>query len=239
MAKKVLLKVINLFLLVAICTAGIAQPFPEKSIDNRALEKDTSWKSDHAFDYMNHIDSLLRKNNHLADSLKRIETKYEVKRSSGNSFLTNFINNSVVKIIFWLMLAAFIAFVFFRLFRFNIFKRAEQDDAPSEILQGGTLNIPEFYSEQIIHAEKNANFPLAIRYQFLRSLVLLNEKDIIHFLPEKTNVEYYIEMENEELKSSFSALSRVYEYVWYGNGKISVSQYDSVKEQFANFNKNI
>lgn len=234
-----LLKVINLFLLMAICTASVAQPFPENSMDNRALEKDTSWKNDRAFDYMYHIDSLLRKDNHLADSLKRVETKYEVKRSSGNSLLTNFINNAVVKIIFWLMLATFIAFVFFRLFRFNIFKRAEQDDAPSEILQGGTLNIPEFYSEQIVDAEKDANFPLAIRYQFVRSLALLNENDIIHFLPEKTNVEYYLEMENNELKSSFRSLSRVYEYVWYGNEKISASQYDSVKQQFANFNKNI
>lgn len=238
MAKKVLLKVISLIILVFACMALHAQPMPDGSDQAMATVADTSWKKDRGFKYMQNIDSLLRMYNKLADSMRRHET-HRVSITEREPFFTGFLNLPVIKFLFWLMIAIFILFVIFRLFRFNVFKRSEEDNAPSEIMNTGILNMPEFYTDQIMEAERTQNFPLAVRFQFVRSLAFLSENDRIHFQPEKTNAEYASELSDGTLQSAFRSLSRLYEYTWYGKNAVSADRYERIKSAFSSFNKMI
>jgi hypothetical protein len=120
------------------------------------------------------------------------------------------------------------------LFAFNKNKSAEiaEDDFIS-------LNELSQYDSLISEAEKKNDFNLATRYLFLKAIKALSDKDLIRFLPDKTNHEYVKEMERHSLAGEFSSLTRSYEYVWYGKFLIDKNQYEVLKEQFIQFIKKV
>ena len=60
------------------------------------------------------------------------------------------------------------------------------------------------------------NYRLAIRWCFLKSLQWLNKQNKITWQPAKTNVDYQHELNEKTIKENFTDLSKVFEYVWYG-----------------------
>lgn len=77
---------------------------------------------------------------------------------------------------------------------------------------------------------------LATRFTFLITLQYLQVRKKIDWHREKTNQEYLNEL-NPELKQSFSALVRAYEYVWYGEMEINIHGYHRVKGYFNHLKK--
>jgi large-conductance mechanosensitive channel len=83
------------------------------------------------------------------------------------------------------------------------------------------------------------NFRLAIRYYYLLSLRYLTEKQVITWQQEKTNADYIAEIESESIKSSFKNITRIYDYVWYGEFNIDQLRFESLKIPFESLNNNI
>lgn len=73
---------------------------------------------------------------------------------------------------------------------------------------------------------------LAIRYYYLWLLKKLSEKEIIEWDAEKTNTDYLYEIKDENLKSSFSYLSYLYNYIWYGEFDIDEAEFEKAKAVF-------
>ena len=73
---------------------------------------------------------------------------------------------------------------------------------------------------------------LAIRYYYLWLLKKLSEKEIIEWDVEKTNSDYLHEIKNEGLKKSFSYLSYLYNYIWYGEFEIDDTEFEKAKVLF-------
>ncbi len=68
----------------------------------------------------------------------------------------------------------------------------------------------------IADAIKKGNYRLAVRWSFLKTLQWLNHQNKIAWQPAKTNVDYQAELKDVHGKEEFISLSRVFEYVWYG-----------------------
>jgi len=97
-------------------------------------------------------------------------------------------------------------------------------------------NIHEInFPESISGFERSGDFRSAIRYQFLFILKKLSDKKLILWNPEKTNKDYVAELKDTQLKSEFSNLSYIFDYVWYGEFTIDEQSYVKFKNQFHSF----
>jgi hypothetical protein len=91
------------------------------------------------------------------------------------------------------------------------------------------------FKSLIAEAEKENNHRLAIRYYYLWLLKTLSEEEIIDYDVEKTNSDYYLEIENKDTKEEFSYTSYLYNYIWYGEFDIDDAQFEKAKKAFTQF----
>jgi hypothetical protein len=210
---------------------------------NKKYDSLSGWKNSRDFAYMDYLDSLLRKQKELKSDTVNIHNgrgKAVQQRGEDSSLALQFLNSPPVKLFFWALALFFVAFILYRiilkngLFTFN--KTKSTEIAEDDLI---TLNELSQYDSLIAEAEINNDFNLATRYSFLKAIKTLSDKEIIHFLPDKTNREYVKEMERHSLAKEFSSLTRSYEYVWYGKFLIDKNQYKVLKEQFVQFIKKV
>lgn len=83
------------------------------------------------------------------------------------------------------------------------------------------------------------DYRYAIRLQYLQLLKNLTAKGVIDWKPGKTNREYLRELYNKPFYNHFRDISRVFEFVWYGEIHINEREYVQVAREFDNCNKNI
>lgn len=95
------------------------------------------------------------------------------------------------------------------------------------------------FHKEIQQAEKGENWQEAIRLNYLYSLKLLSDRDLIIWRLDKTNHEYEYEIKQAAVKNSFQQLTEVYEWVCYGDFKIEANNYTAFKGQFDQFNQQI
>lgn len=74
-----------------------------------------------------------------------------------------------------------------------------------------------------------------IRLYYLWLLKDLKDKKLINWLPEKTNADYISELKNELLRKEFIYLSYLFNYIWYGEFKITDNDYLSAKNAFLSY----
>jgi len=95
------------------------------------------------------------------------------------------------------------------------------------------------FDDLIANAVKKQNYRLAVRYYYLKTLKLLSEKEIINWEYEKTNQDYYYEIKNKKVKESFSYISYIYNYSWYGEFELDESGYQEASRSFNQLFKTI
>ncbi|WP_196890025.1 DUF4129 domain-containing protein [Aureivirga sp. CE67] len=88
-------------------------------------------------------------------------------------------------------------------------------------------------------AVKSGNYRLAIRYQYLFLLKILQDADKVIWAQQKTNEDYFKEISDTDLKNNFRIATDFYDHVWYGNFEISEVEYHSLIINFEKVNKNL
>jgi hypothetical protein len=68
---------------------------------------------------------------------------------------------------------------------------------------------------------------------------LLQERSLIVYRPDKTNIQYYRELTDSPFRQPFRDLSRQYEYAWYGNYLPSKAVLDYYMQQFNSIKKSL
>lgn len=105
------------------------------------------------------------------------------------------------------------------------------------------LNIHEEHIERIDldkfirDALSQKQYRLAIRYMYLKALKDLSARNIISWHFDKTNLDYYSEIKNSELKAQFRKVSYLYDYVWYGEFEIDSGGFANAQADFERFTK--
>lgn len=98
-----------------------------------------------------------------------------------------------------------------------------------------TQNIKALIQDAI----NQKNYRLAIRYYYLLSLKHLSETEKIEWQPQKTNEDYIKEITETTLKFDFENITRIYDYVWYGEFIVDASKFESLKLPFQSLNNSI
>ncbi|MBT8308430.1 MAG: DUF4129 domain-containing protein [Maribacter sp.] len=91
----------------------------------------------------------------------------------------------------------------------------------------------EDINELIQNALKEKNYRLAIRYYYLLILRQMSEKGLIDWEIQKTNDDYSNELKKKSLKVPFGHITRLYDYIWYGDFPISETNYRRAENTFA------
>lgn len=96
-------------------------------------------------------------------------------------------------------------------------------------------NIHELDLESLVTASlKEKDFRKAVRYLFLQTLKALADSNHIVWVASKTNRSYLYEIQQPELRTAFSSIIRYFEYVWYGEFKISEEEYFTLQTEVYN-----
>jgi len=107
------------------------------------------------------------------------------------------------------------------------------------------LSIQEEHIEQvdldqyIRDALAQKNYRLTVRYMYLKALKELSFHNFISWHYDKTNLDYYREIESPKLKDNFKQVSYLYDYVWYGEFEIDASGFANAQKDFERFTKNM
>ena len=100
------------------------------------------------------------------------------------------------------------------------------------------LNLSEEHIETIDlnvllqDALKQKDYRLAVRYQYLKVLKILSQKDIIEWHYEKTNWDYQNEIKLSSVQTIFKEVSYLYDYIWYGEQYINERGYKAAEARF-------
>lgn len=88
----------------------------------------------------------------------------------------------------------------------------------------------------ISDAIKQKNYRLAIRYYYLLTLKYLSEANTIDWQPQKTNEDYIKEIQRAHIKFDFKNITKIYDYVWYGEFNVDALSFESLKRPFESLN---
>ncbi|MEL6275265.1 MAG: hypothetical protein AAFU03_09205 [Bacteroidota bacterium] len=110
--------------------------------------------------------------------------------------------------------------------------------------KAGRVDIEEIKEEQLsfretesllARAERNEQFALAVRLQYLALLKQLDELELIQFKKDKINRDYIYEMDETELSDDFFQLTTDFERNWYGQYPIDRLSYRLIASKFTAF----
>lgn len=94
-------------------------------------------------------------------------------------------------------------------------------------------NIDSVNFDQLIaNAIKEQNYRLAIRFYYLKILKTLSDQKLINYEYQKTNYEYFYEINNQEIKQLFKDISLVFDYCWYGDHIAKSSDFNMAENKF-------
>lgn len=89
--------------------------------------------------------------------------------------------------------------------------------------------------DSIAKARAEGQWRLCIRYQYLKALRLLSEKEMIQWQQGKTNMDYYYEIRATALKPVFLEITTAFENAWYGHHELNAGDYAAANTGYENF----
>ncbi|MCU0446124.1 MAG: DUF4129 domain-containing protein [Microscillaceae bacterium] len=97
-------------------------------------------------------------------------------------------------------------------------------------------NIHEINFDQAIEeAIRQKLFRQAVRLYYLKTLKKLSDKKLIAWEKDKTNYDYVFELRQSPLLKPFQSLTQVFEYICYGDFKISNQEFAEAQSSFTFF----
>jgi len=84
----------------------------------------------------------------------------------------------------------------------------------------------------IKEALQQQNYRLAVRYYYLLILKMLKDQQVIDYQFQKTNHEYLDEIEAADLRENFDQITRIYDFIWYGNFPVNNEDYLLAEKAF-------
>ena len=224
---------------------------PADSVEN--------WKNLPAFAYAKYMDSLLKikqatekmkmpKSARKSGSSTSSSTTPEATETERTTWLDSLFTSPVTMVILWVLAALFVGFILFKLFFTdgNPFKgRTKTLQQSATELAEEQLTGESDFDALISQSVLKGNYRLAIRYQYLKSLHRLADKNFIEMAVDKTNYQYVRELGsrgpavNQQFQNDFASLTLNYEYVWYGEFGVDDTIYNRIARGFNEFNQKI
>ena len=180
------------------------------------------------------------------------EFDYDVKTGEAENLLARFFNwlgrilrntfgidippgaFKVMEIIVYILMGGLVIYLLIRVLineKFNsIFTKKAKSIIDIDLAEQHIENID--LDALLSDAIKQGEYRLAIRYQFLKVLKLLSQKNLIDWHFEKTNSDYQQEIEKPDIKARFKEVAYIYDYIWYGEQEIDTNKYNAANALF-------
>lgn len=110
--------------------------------------------------------------------------------------------------------------------------------SPSRLPAGGAEEVTlaeEDLDERLQQAIRAEDYRSGTRYLFLRSLHLLDERQLIRYHTQATNQEYVRQLSGHPQEQRFRFLTGIYEQVWYGELALSREQFEKLSQYYQDF----
>jgi hypothetical protein len=208
---------------------------PDSTVRRFKNEKDFEYANDPAYWNIEQEQALKRKREQEQREQELKAERQEYKKGFWDYF-NNVFSSNAIRIITYIALSMFFLFVIYRimvvnkLFLFYHSKKAKVSDG-GEVVDIEKDNL----DEKIRKAAQAGDHRQAVRFMYLKTLQLLNDRQWIKYHVDATNYEYVIQMSKHKLGNDFSFLTRIYDYVWYGEFALTNEQYDIVSNNFSHF----
>ena len=84
----------------------------------------------------------------------------------------------------------------------------------------------------IDEAVSKGDYRLGVRYYYLLILQQLTEAGHIDYQYSKTDEEYLEEIKQESLRKQFGQITRIYDFIWYGNFEVTQESFRRAEREF-------
>lgn len=156
---------------------------------------------------------------------------------------TNFSDVGWFRTLFWvLLIGGFVALLVWFLSTSNIslFRRRSKQVVEQNVQEEVTENIFELnFEKEIQKAIDSANYRLAVRLLYLRTLKDLSLRNLINYTHEKTNSDYLFQLAGTPYYKNFFRLTRDFDYTWYGHFPLSQDSFSIIQNDFSNFKQQL
>jgi len=123
-------------------------------------------------------------------------------------------------------------------FNFKGVRKLEKNKASKLVSEEEDIHEADL-SSLISKAIKEKDYRLATRYYYLSLLKRLSDTELIHYDKDKTNSEYLFELKDTTMRSHFSYLSYIYNYVWYGEFTVDELKFSTIENKYKSFLKTL
>ncbi|MCC1484981.1 DUF4129 domain-containing protein [Winogradskyella immobilis] len=235
------------FLLFILCIGqlSIAQQTEHHTVDDTVIERQTiteddlkPYLDDSDFNYEENVggdslyDRFMRWLNNILT--KFWEAIFGVGSAGGFLFF-------VLRILPYILLGilVFLLIRFFLKVNSNRLIAAQKNKATISFSEEEEIIRNEDIPSLIQEAINAKNYRLAIRYYYLLSLKYLTDNERIEWQPQKTNEDYIKELNEGSLQFDFKNITRIYDYVWYGEFKVDAIKFETLKLPFVSLHNSI
>jgi hypothetical protein len=118
--------------------------------------------------------------------------------------------------------------LFYRPPRRHVVVKTEEENSLEDDLEG-----------QLMHFIQTKDYRQAVRYLYLKTLRLLNDRGMIRFHQESTNQEYRQQLGATPQGGPFRDLTIIYEKVWYGEFPLGDVLFTRLHQYFEDFYKSV
>jgi hypothetical protein len=159
------------------------------------------------------------------------------QRKGFDYFLNWLFTNQTVRVIFYLLLGGILVFAIYRIIQNNNLFYISSKRSPK---------APDEEAEEIMHGDIDGHiraaiaekdYRKAVRYLYLKSLHVLDQKGLIRYHPEATNHEYVVQLSAHPLANDFTFATNIYDHVWYGGFELSDERFAEVNNHFQKLHK--
>ena len=213
MIKKIKYIFLFTFILVSLTSLSADNDNPIRSFDQAEMQ---SYAESSDFDYMNLVIQ-------PPSIWQRIRWWFQ---SLLQKIFTNANATLYVKIVFYIILFTVLGAAVFYIVRLK-YGGAITNDSKKIATNISFLehtNVKDFEG-MIAGAIRDENYKLAIRYVYLQSLTMLSQRELIKLKDWKSPYDYEKEL-STELIAPYKNLSRLFEYVWYGEFEAGEEEYE-------------
>lgn len=186
------------------------------------------YKNDESYWYMNYVPE------------KKKEIKEEtIDRPTSPSV---FVGKGFSILLWILIIGAFIGILVWFLMTNNLIQTRQNRKIQGQLTVEEEMgdNIFEMkFSSMIEKAKQSGNYALAIRLHYLQTIRVMSDKGLIQYKLDKTNMDYIFSLYNTPHYNSFFAITRMYEFAWYGEYPVEIGQYEKIEAKFNQFNQQI
>jgi hypothetical protein len=208
---------------------------PDSTVHRFKNEKEFEYANDPEYWDLEHEQELKRKREQEQREQELRAEREEYKKGFWDYFNEIFAGK-YLRAAIYVVLISFFLFVIYRimvvnkLFVFYHSKKAKVTDS------GEAVDIEdENLDDKIRKAAQAGEYRQAVRYMYLKTLQLLNDRQWIKYHVDGTNYEYVMQMSKHKLGNDFGFLTRIYDYVWYGEFALTPEQFTLVNNNFSHF----